>query len=96
MGITIPRPPPMGGEVIMSEKSHILYLWQLTQIDFLLIDKCQHLDDSHPKSELGQKLVEVKNTLNLHQMIDEPTRYLEYSASIVDLLMAYSHGLCPM
>ena len=58
-------------------------------------DRCQDWDDSHPNSELGQKLVEVINTLNLHQIIDEPTRYIEYSASILDLLITYSPGLLP-
>ena len=56
-------------------------------------DRCQHWDDSHPNSELGRKLVEVINTLNLHQIIDEPTRYIEYSASILDLLITDSPGL---
>ena len=44
-------------------------------------------------SELGRKLVQVLNTLNLHQIIDEPTRYIEYSASILDLLITDSPGL---
>jgi hypothetical protein len=56
-------------------------------------DRCQQWEDNHSNSELGSKLVDAINTLNLNQMIAEPTRYLENSASILDLIITDSPGL---
>ena len=58
--------------------------------------RCQHWDDSHPNSELGKKRVEVIHTLNLHQIIDKPTRYIEYSASISPGLLSNVAVLPPI
>jgi hypothetical protein len=56
-------------------------------------DRCVHWGDDHVHSELGKKLVDLTNTLNLHQLISEPTRYIEHSANILDIIITDSPGL---
>ena len=55
-------------------------------------DRCKQWDDSHPDSEIGTKLLDVTNTLNLFQIICEPTRYTATSANILDLIITDSPG----
>ena len=55
-------------------------------------DKCVTWTDDHTESELSNKLVDLINTCNLHQIIDEPTRITANSASLLDIIITDSPG----
>ncbi len=55
-------------------------------------DRCVHWDDRHDRSEMGLKFYNYLNDVNLYQLIDEPTRITEDSASLLDLIITDSPG----
>ncbi len=55
-------------------------------------DRCIHWDDRHESSEMGLKLYNLLSDLNLFQLVDEPTRYTENSAHLLDLIITDSPG----
>ncbi len=55
-------------------------------------DRCVHWDDRHENSEMGLKFYNYLNDMNLFQMINEPTRITEQSASLLDLIITDSPG----
>ncbi len=55
-------------------------------------DRCTHWDDRHENSEMGLKFYNYLNDMNLFQMINEPTRVTENSASLLDLIITDSPG----
>ncbi len=55
-------------------------------------DKCMIWDGDHSDSELGLKLYNYVNDNNLFQVIDEPTRYTDNCASLLDLILTDSPG----
>ena len=55
-------------------------------------DRCTHWDDRHERSEMGLKFYDYLNDLNLFQLVDEPTRITEDSASLLDLIITDSPG----
>ncbi len=55
-------------------------------------DRCVHWDDRHGDSEMGLKFYNLLNDLNLFQLVDEPTRYTETGASLLDLIITDSPG----
>ncbi len=55
-------------------------------------DRCIHWDDRHESSEMGLKFYNLLNDLNLFQLIDEPTRYTDTGASLLDLIITDSPG----
>ncbi len=55
-------------------------------------DRCVHWDDRHEKSEMGLKFYNYLNDVNLFQLVDEPTRITENSASLLDLIITDSPG----
>ena len=56
-------------------------------------DRCQRWEGSHNTSDLGTKLLDLTNLLNLFQIISEPTRYTEHTSSILDIILTDSPGL---
>ena len=56
-------------------------------------DRCQSWEGSHNTSDLGTKLLDLTNLLNLFQIISEPTRYTEHTSSILDIILTDSPGL---
>ncbi len=55
-------------------------------------DRCTHWDDRHESSEMGLKFYNYLKDVNLFQMIDEPTRITDKSASLLDLIITDSPG----
>ena len=53
-------------------------------------DKCQSRDDDHSQSELGKKLFDTVTSLNLHQIITEPTRYTTNTVNLLDIIITDS------
>ena len=55
-------------------------------------DRCIHWNDNHQTSELGTKFVDLINTNNLFQLIDEPTHITATTTSTLDLIITDSPG----
>mgnify|MGYP002259906745 FL=1 len=55
-------------------------------------DRCQSWDSIHNDSELGQRLFDIVTQNNLCQLISGPTRFSEYSESLLDLMITDSPG----
>ncbi len=55
-------------------------------------DRCIHWEDRHEKSEMGLKFYNYLNDVNLFQLVDEPTRITDNSASLLDLIITDSPG----
>ncbi len=55
-------------------------------------DRCTHWDDRHDRSEMGLKFYNYLNDVNLFQLVNEPTRITEDSASLLDLIVTDSPG----
>ncbi len=55
-------------------------------------DRCTHWDDRHEKSEMGLKFYNYINDVNLFQLVNEPTRISENTASLLDLIITDSPG----
>ena len=41
-------------------------------------DRCEKWDEDHVQSDLSNKLVDILNASNLHQIIKEPTRIVRH------------------
>lgn len=59
--------------------------------DFMMVsgdfnDRCLSWTDNHCNSDLGLKLLDLSNIYNLTQLINEPTRYINNRASVLDLI----------
>ncbi len=54
--------------------------------------RCIHWDDRQERSEMGLKFYNYLNDVNLFQLVDEPTRITENSASLLDLIITDSPG----
>lgn len=55
-------------------------------------DSCTDWYGRHSNSELGLKLVNLLDSNNLFQIVNQPTRYTETSANILDLIITDSPG----
>ena len=57
-------------------------------------DRCQSWEGSHNTSDLGKKLLDLTNLLNIFQVISEPTRYTEQIHQLSgDIILTDSPGL---
>ena len=56
-------------------------------------DRCVFWDDKHPTSELGTRLLDCTNSLNMFQLVSQPTRYTKDHAHILDLIFTDSPGV---
>ena len=57
-------------------------------------DKCNSWDDDHCTSELGRKLYDLAKVNTYNQLINEPTRYIGETATLLDLIFTDSPHLC--
>ena len=55
-------------------------------------DRCIVWNDDHSRSDLSNKLVNLLNATNLHQIIQEPTRITVTCANLLDLIITDSPG----
>ena len=94
------RPPGQNQEEVehfMSDLSDSLNLVLQSKPESIFLlgdfnDAAPVWESDHNKSELGLKLYDLINTLDLHQLISEPTHYGDTSANILDLIITDSPG----
>jgi hypothetical protein len=55
-------------------------------------DRCENWEGSYDSSKLKYSLYDMINSIDLFQLIDEPTYFTAHSASLLDLIITDSPG----
>ena len=94
------RPPGQDAasiDIFMNELQNSIDLALQSNPDVILLtgdfnDRCVYWNETHPTSELKEKLRDLVTNNNFFQMINEPTHFTSNSAYLLDLIITDSPG----